>query len=328
MERRPVPGTNLRLTELALGGWLTLGGSVPGAEAQRILHAALDAGINFIDLADSYARGGAEQVVGQFLRGRARDQVVVSSKVFWPMSDAPGDRGLGRGHVHRSIDRTLQRLGTDYLDLYFCHREDRTTPLLETAQAMHDLVVAGKVRAWGTSCWRPRTLRAVHRLCHERRLEPPRVEQPCYSLLDRDIEARLVPLCQELGMAIVVWSPLAGGVLTGKYNDEVPAGSRGAASRFVEQHLRPEVLARVRAFTALCAQRGLSPAAVALSWAAHQPGITSAITGATTAAHVRGNVAAASCVLAATLRAELHALFPPRRRPWWKRVLRQVLGRE
>jgi aryl-alcohol dehydrogenase-like predicted oxidoreductase len=324
METRPIPGTELRVSVLALGGWLTLGERVPDDEALRILHAAADSGINFLDLADVYGKGGAERLVGRFLRERRRESLVISSKVFWPTSDDSRDRGLSRGHIHRSIDRTLARLGTDHVELYFCHREDPGTPLSETVQAMHDLVRAGKVRAWGTSNWRPQTLRAAHALARAHGLEPPRVEQPCYNLLERWIEREVLPTCAELGMAAVVWSPLAGGVLTGKYLDGVPAGSRGAVSRWVADYLQPEARERVRAFVALCGARGLRPETVALAWAMRQPGVTSAIGGATREAQLRGNLAAAQLVLDARLRERLDAIFPPLRRSRWRSALRRA----
>ncbi len=148
MDPRTIPATDIAISPLALGGWLTLGGSLDDAVSLRLLRFAVDQGVTFLDLADVYSAGGAERVVGTFLRESRRTDLVVSSKVFWPTSDDPADRGLSRRHIHASIDRTLQRLGLDHLDLYFCHREDPATPLAETVQAMGDLVAAGKVRAW------------------------------------------------------------------------------------------------------------------------------------------------------------------------------------
>ncbi len=321
VQQHPIPGTDLRVSSLALGGWLTFGGSLSDAESLRILRVAVDAGITFLDLADVYAHGGAERVVGRFLRDTAAERLVVSSKVFWPTSDDPGDRGLSRRHIHASIDRTLQRLGRDSLDLYFCHREDPSVPLAETVQAMGDLVQAGKVRAWGTSCWRAATLRQAHQLAAQLGVPPPRVEQPPYNLFERWIERDIVPACRELGMALVVWSPLAGGALSGKYVDGRPAGSRGATSNWVDDYLRPDRVAAVRAFVALCAERRQAPAAVALAWAMQQPGIASAITGATSESQLCANLAAADLTLDAELRAALDGIFPPPRRSWWRRLL-------
>lgn len=323
MEHRPIPGTDLQIAPLALGGWLTFGGSLDDDTSLRLLQQATAAGVNFLDLADVYAHGAAERVVGRFLRETDADRLVVSSKVFWPMSDDPGDRGLSRRHIHASIDRTLQRLGRGHVDLYFCHREDPGVPLAETVQAMGDLVAMGKVRAWGTSCWQAKTLREAHRLAAQLGVAPPRVEQPKYNLFDRWIELDVVPACQELGIGIVVWSPLASGALTGKYLDGKPAGSRAATSRWVDDYLTPERLAAVRAFVGLCRELGQPPAAVALAWAIAQPGITSAIMGATSEAQLASNLAASRVVVDAELGRRLDAIFPPPRRSWWKRLVRR-----
>ena len=328
MQKRPIPGTDLTVTSLSLGGWLTLGGSLDDDASLRILRAAVERGVNFLDLADVYAHGAAEQVVGRFLREVDGDQLVVSSKVFWPMSDDPGDRGLSRRHIHASIDNTLQRLGRDHLDLYFCHREDPGVPLAETVQAMGDLVAAGKVRAWGTSCWRAATLQQAHQLAQQLGVQPPRVEQPLYNLFDRWIEQEVVPMCAQLDMAIVVWSPLASGALTGKYLNGRPPGSRGATSTWVDDYLTPERTRAVQQFVALCEGRQQKPAAVALAWAMAQPGITSVITGATSEAQLHANLAAADVVVDDALRAQLDAIFPAPRRSGWKRVIQRLLGRD
>lgn len=323
MQLRPIPGTDLAISSLSLGGWLTFGGSLDDATSLRLLHRAAAAGINFLDLADVYAHGGAERVVGKFLREVDADRLVVSSKVFWPMSDDPGDRGLSRRHIHASIDRTLQRLGREQVDLYFCHREDPSVPLAETVQAMGDLVAAGKVRAWGTSCWQAKTLRDAHRLAAQLGVAPPRVEQPKYNLFERWIELDVVPACRELGIGIVVWSPLAGGALTGKYLDGKPAGSRAATSRWVDDYLTPERRTAVGEFRALCRELDRQPAAVALAWAMSQPGITSAIMGATSEAQLDANLAATEVALDASAIRRLDVIFAPPQRAWWKRLLKR-----
>jgi aryl-alcohol dehydrogenase-like predicted oxidoreductase len=324
---RSIPGTELNISSLALGGWLTLGEGVGDAESARILHAAIDGGVTFLDLADVYADGGAERVVGRFLQETDRNRLVVSSKVFWPMGDGPSDRGLGRRHIHASIDGTLARLGIDHLDLYFCHREDPSVPLLETVQAMGDLVQQGKVRAWGTSCWRPSTLREAHRLAQKLGVAPPRVEQPQYSLLVRGVEDDLVPVCQQLGMGLVAFSPMGGGVLSGKYLDGVPAGSRAAESSWLEPFLQPAIVESVRAFVAWCQNSQQDPAAVALAWVMSQPGITSAICGASSEAQIRQNLMAADLALDSATKARIDQWFPVGRRALWKRVLGAVLRR-
>lgn len=328
MQSRPIPGTDLAISPLSLGGWLTFGGSLDDTTSLHILRIAVERGVTFLDLADVYAHGAAERVVGQFLREVDSDHLVVSSKVFWPMSEAPGDRGLSRTHIHTSIDNTLQRLGRDHLDLYFCHREDPSVPLAETVQAMGDLVAAGKVRAWGTSCWRAATLQQAHQLAQQLGVAPPRVEQPPYNLFERSIEQQVVPMCAQLDMAIVVWSPLASGALTGKYLHGKPPGSRGATSRWVDDYLTPERTRAVQQFVALCAARQQTPAAVALAWLMVQPGITSVITGATSETQLLANLAAAEVTIDDALRVQLDTIFPPPRRSGWKRAIKRLLGRE
>jgi aryl-alcohol dehydrogenase-like predicted oxidoreductase len=324
LEYRQIPGTNMQLSSLALGGWLSFGDRTSDEESLRILRAAVDGGVTFLDLADVYASGGAERLVGRFLREVDRQRLLISSKVFWPMSEDPLDRGLSRRHIHESIDRTLDRLGVDELDLYFCHREDPDVSLAETVEAMGDLVKSGKVRAWGTSCWRPSTLREAHRLAAELAVAPPRVEQPPYSLLERDIERGVVAACQALGMALVVFSPLAGGVLTGKYLDGVPRGSRGADSSWVASYMSPAATAKVRAFIDGCRASSLDPAVVALAWAMQRPGITSVITGASCEAQLRRNLRAAQFIVDESLQASLEGWCPIAPRQWWRRLLRRV----
>lgn len=325
MLRRQIPGTPLHVSSLALGGWLTLGDRLDDAASLRLLDAAVSGGIDFLDLADVYGNGGAERVVGEFLRGNPGLELVVSSKVFWPTSDHAEDRGLSRRHIHASIDRTLQRLGRDRLEVYFCHREDPSVPLAETVQAMGDLVVAGKIAAWGTSCWRPTTLRAAHRLADELGVARPCLEQPRYSLLAREIERDVIPCCRELGMGIVAWSPLAGGALTGKYINGTPPGSRGATTHWLDDYLRPRQRRAVRQFVAECERRNVAPAAIALAWVMQQPGITAAIVGATSPTQLRQNLAACELLGSPENMDWAGALFPLPR-PVWRRLLARLLG--
>jgi voltage-dependent potassium channel beta subunit len=325
MQYRALGASGLRVSALSLGGWLTFGGSIEQERTEAILKSALAAGINFIDLADVYARGAAELAVGRALRGLPRAQLVISSKVYWPMSEGCNDRGLSRKHVFESVHASLERLGTSYLDIYFCHREDPEVPLEETVEAMSDLVRSGKVHYWGTSVWRASTLARAHALARDRHWVAPVVEQPRYNLLDRSIEAQVQPQAQRLGMGLVVWSPLAGGVLSGKYNDGIPAGSRGAGTKWLERELQPESLQRVRSFCALAAQRGCTPATLALAWVLQQPGISSAILGATHESQLEENLAALSVPFDAELARALDRLFPPRRPSLARRALQQWL---
>lgn len=310
MNYRSVGASGLRVSSISLGGWLTFGGSIGKKDTQKVVHAALDGGVNFIDLADVYARGAAEEVAGGVLSDLPRHELVVSSKCFWPMSDDPNDRGLSRKHIIESCDRSLQRLRMDYLDLYFCHREDPDTPLVETVRAMHHLVEQGKVLYWGTSCWSAERLRETHRLCDQHGWHAPIVEQPQYSLLHRDPENTVEPACHELGMGLVVWSPLAGGALTGKYNDGVPEGSRGATTSWLDSHLNEDGLERLRAFAHLADEAGCKPAQLALAWLLSCRTVSSVITGATRGKQVKENLGALEVDVDDALAARLDELFP------------------
>jgi len=327
MNYRTIAGTEISISRIALGGWLTLGDALAPATSLQLLHGARELGINFFDLADVYGNGGAERVVGQFLREVPRQQVVISSKVFWPTSDDPADRGLSRRHILQSIDRSLQRLGTDYLDIYFCHREDPTVPLAETIGAMGELIAAGKIRTWGTSCWRPANLRQAHKLARELGVDPPRIEQPPYNLLERSIENDVLPVCSSLGMAVAVWSPLAGGVLTGKYLGGTPAGSRAATSRWLERHLAPAHQQQVRNFAAVCQRQKCDMAMTALGWVLETPGVDCAITGATSLGQVRNNIVASDLRLSPELIKALGRCFPRPRTSTIKRILMRLLWR-
>ena len=310
MNYRKMGRTGLKISSVSIGGWLTLGGSVDAEGSARILRRAVDGGVNFIDLADVYSAGAAEEVAGAAIRGVDRASLVLSSKVFGRMGDGPNQRGLSRKHIIESCEASLRRIGTDYLDLYFCHRSDPETPLEETVRAMDDLVHQGKVHYWGTSVWPADLLDGAHDLCDRRGFYPPLVEQPQYSLLERGIEASVLPAARRLGMGLVVWSPLAGGLLTGKYDDGVPAGSRGAETRWLDDKLDGDVQQRLKAFSALAREAGVTPAQLALAWILRNDAITSVITGATSTAQVESNLEAAEVDLSDDLVQRVEALFP------------------
>ena len=316
MEYRRVGRSGLRVSALSIGGWLTIGGTVDTTHSCRIFHAAVDGGMNFIDLADVYALGAAEKAAGAFLDeftggGRSRSDLVISSKVFWPTGEGPNDRGLSRKHVIESCEKSLRRLNTDYVDIYFAHRFDPETPLEETARAMDDLIRAGKALYWGTSCWTASQLTEVVSLCDRLGLHRPIVEQPRYNLIDRDIERDSVQTtAQALGVGLVVWSPLAQGLLSGKYDRGCPEGSRGAMTNWLDRVLTEENLDRVRALGEIAAELGTSTAALSLAWLSHQPGITSVITGATRVEQVEANLRAAELTLDARVQERIAGLFP------------------
>jgi voltage-dependent potassium channel beta subunit len=312
MPYRRLGRSGLKVSALSLGGWTTFGASVTDEVTTRtLLLQAFDAGINFFDIADVYARGEAERRMGAVLRDLPRHELVLSSKVFWPMSDAPNDRGLSRKHIIESVEKSLKRIGTDYLDLYFCHRYDVDVPLEETARAMDDLVHQGKILYWGTSEWTGAQLRDAHALADRRNLYAPVVEQPQYSLLARQkVERDVSPQAQSLGMGLVVWSPLASGLLTGKYDDGIPAGSRLDRIEWLRDGLLlPEKLDRVRRFGAVAADLGVSRARLAIAWAMCQPGISSVILGATSTTQLGENLGALDVPMTTELSLRLAAIF-------------------
>lgn len=314
MTYRPLGRCGTKVSTFSLGGWTTFGGSITDqALTTSIVRAAFDAGVNFLDLADVYARGACETVVGRAVQDLPRHQLVLSTKCFWPMSEGVNDRGLSRKHVFESIHASLRRLGTDYVDLLFCHRFDAETPLEETVRAMDDLVRQGKVLHWGTSEWTGAQMRDAHRIADRRNGYAPQVEQPQYSLLVRSkVETDVLPAARELGMGVVVWSPLASGLLTGKYDDGVPPGTRLARIDWLREKLRTgESLARVRAFGEVAAQAGVSRTRLALAWAAAREGVSSVILGATSVEQLRDNLGALEVKVDDALRAKLDEVFPP-----------------
>lgn len=311
MKYRALGKSGLKVSEVSIGGWLTFGKSVGDDTAHDILRAAIDHGVNFIDVADIYARGESERVVGALIQDYKRSDLVISSKVFWPMSDNVNDRGLSRKHIMESVEKSLRRLETDYLDIYFCHRWDDEAPIEETVRAMDDLVRQGKILYWGTSMWSADQLAQAHDVAARHNAYAPRVEQPRYNLLHREIEGGVLPRADALGMGLVVWSPLAQGILTGKYNDGVPEGSRAATSSWLEGDLTEANLERVRAFCALAEEAGTTPAKLALAWCLTRPQVSSVITGATRVSQVEDNVAAHALALDDDLVTRIDELFVP-----------------
>ncbi len=295
MEYRRVGNSGLRVSEISLGAWLTFGASVNEDVTRDCVKAALESGINFLDLADIYALGEAERTVGRVIRdlGVRRQDLVLSSKVYWPMSEGINDRGLSRKHIMESIEASLRRLGTDYLDLYFCHRYDPDTPVEEVVRAMDDLVHQGKVLYWGTSVWSAAQIESAVGAAEAVHAYRPQVEQPRYNMLDRHIEPEIVPVCDRHGIGLTVFSPLAQGLLTGKYNEGVPPESRGATSHWLDRELTLENLMRVRALSRLALDWGLTPSQLALAWILRLPQVCAVITGASNARHVLDNVRAA-----------------------------------
>ena len=297
MRYRPLGGSGCQVSSLALGSWLTLGSSVDQPTTTALVRAALDGGVNFLDTADIYARGEAELALGKAITGVRRQDLVLATKVFWPMSENVNDKGLSRKHVMESCHASLRRLGTDYVDLYQCHRADPGTPVEETVRAMEDLIRAGKVLYWGVSVWTASQIESACAAADRTGGYRPITNQPEYSYVQRSIEAEIVPTCARLGMGQIVWSPLAQGLLTGKYaGGRIPAGSRAAdeqRNRFLKPLLTPGNLARAAHVASVAADLGLTPAQLALAWVLRRPEISAAIVGATRIEQLKENLGAA-----------------------------------
>mgnify|MGYP000960656532 FL=1 len=315
MRYRRVGDSGLRVSALSLGGWTTFGMSVSDPEQTRaLITTAYDNGINFFDIADSYGRGAAERAMGEVFKEFPRNTLVISSKVYWPISDDVNDRGLSRKHIMESIDRSLRNIGTDYLDLYFCHRYDTETPTEETVRAMDDLIHQGKILYWGTSEWTDEQIQEALDICEDYGLYRPIVEQPQYNLLHRQrVEETILPLAEEAGIGLVVWSPLGGGLLTGKYDNGLPEDSRLARNESMAQSmLREEVLDAVRQLKPIADELGITRAQLAIAWVLRQPGVSSAITGATKISQLEETLKAVEIELDASVLEHLDELFPAR----------------
>jgi voltage-dependent potassium channel beta subunit len=315
MKHRRLGRSGIRVSEVVLGSWLTYGSGVDETEAKACVRAALDAGITTFDTADVYALGRAEEILGRALSGIPRKDLVLATKVYWPTGKGENDRGLSRKHVVESCHASLARLGVDYVDVYQCHRFDPEVPLEETVRAMEDLVRAGKALAWGVSMWTGEQIVEGLRVARAVGGYGPVCNQPEYSLLERSIEAEVLPASRREGVGQWAFSPLAQGVLTGKYTGGArPAGSRGAdaqRNRFMTDDLAPAVLERVDRFVALAKEAGTTPARLALAWCLAQPGVDAVVVGATRPDQIAENAAASGLAVEPALLRRLDALFPP-----------------
>ncbi|MEM8697057.1 MAG: aldo/keto reductase family protein [Pseudomonadota bacterium] len=293
MQYRQLGSSDLEVSEIALGTWLTTGVGIEKETAIACIDRAFDLGINFIDTANAYGRGASESVIGEALKDRARDSYVLATKIYFPMSDA--DRGLSREQILKQIDASLERLQTDYVDLYQCHRYDEDTPLEETMTALTDIVKAGKVRTIGFSEWEPDQIRAALDMVPD--FAKFVSSQPQYSLLWRRPEKAVIPLCKENGISQIVWSPLGQGVLTGKYDADSPPpeDSRAASDDmggFMERLMKPEVIRGVDEIKPLVDEAGCTMAQFALAWVLREPNVASAIVGASRPEQLDDNAAA------------------------------------
>ncbi|NDJ89434.1 aldo/keto reductase family protein [Mycolicibacter kumamotonensis] len=313
MEFRYLGNSGLQISEITYGNWLTHGSQVENDVATACVHAALDAGITTFDTADVYANGAAEEVLGAALQGRRRSSVEIFTKVYWPIGPAPlgrNDTGLSRKHIMEAIDGSLRRLGTDYVDLYQAHRYDSFTPLEETMQAFADIVRAGKALYIGVSEWTAEQIRQAHGLARQLCISLIS-SQPQYSMLWRVIEPEVVPTCQELGLGQIVWSPMAQGVLSGKYlpGQPPPAGSRATdekgGANFIKRFMTDEVLTRVQQLAPIAAELELTTAQLAIAWVLQNDNVAAALVGASRPEQVTENVKASGVRIPAELLARI-----------------------
>ncbi|HTX63851.1 MAG TPA: aldo/keto reductase family protein, partial [Acidimicrobiales bacterium] len=297
MEYRHLGRSGLVVSALAYGNWITHGGQVEEDAARACVHKALDLGITTFDTADVYAQGRAEEILGRALKGQRRESLEILTKVYWPTGPGPNDRGLARKHVAESVHTSLRHLQTDYVDVYQAHRYDFEAPLEETLRAFDDLVRQGKVLYVGVSEWSAEQIESALQIADDMGFDRLVSNQPEYSLLWRVIEAEVVPLCEREGIGQIVWSPLAQGVLTGKYRpgEPLPPGSRATSTSggsFIADLLTDDVLEPVQEFAALARAAGHTPAAVALAWVLSNPNVSAAILGATRPEQLEENVKA------------------------------------
>ncbi|MFE9652299.1 aldo/keto reductase family protein [Micromonospora sp. NPDC006431] len=316
MEFRHLGRSGLMVSEISYGNWITHGSQVEEQAAAACVRAALDTGITTFDTADVYAGTKAEEVLGRALKGERREGLEIFTKVFWPTGPGRNDRGLSRKHIMESINGSLRRLQTDYVDLYQAHRYDYSTPLEETMEAFADVVHSGKAHYIGVSEWKASQIREAHQLARELRI-PLVSSQPQYSMLWRVIETEVIPTCEELGVGQIVWSPMAQGVLSGKYlpGQPPPVGSRATDEKsgagFIAKWLGDEVLTRVQRLKPLAEQAGLTMPQLAIAWVLQNPNVSSAIVGASRPEQVHDNVKAAGVKLDADLLKAIDEIVEP-----------------
>jgi aryl-alcohol dehydrogenase-like predicted oxidoreductase len=314
MQYRYLGNSGFKVSELIYGNWLTHATQIENDAAYATVHAALDGGITTFDTADVYANQAAEVVLGEALKGQRREGLEILTKVYWPVSEKkPNDTGLSRKHIMESINGSLKRLQTDYVDLYQAHRFDVETPLEETMQAFADIVRQGKALYIGVSEWNAEQIRAGHKLSKELGFQLIS-SQPQYSMLWRVIEAEVIPTCEELGISQIVWSPMAQGVLTGKYlpGQPVPENSRAANEKvnsFIQKLLTDEVLTKVQELKPIAEELGVTMAQFALAWVLQNKNVSSAIVGATTPDQIKSNLGAVGVEIPAEVMAKVTDIF-------------------
>jgi voltage-dependent potassium channel beta subunit len=299
MHYRRLGRSGLKVSEISLGSWVTFGTQVDEKKAVSLLQAAYEHGINYFDNADIYADGKAEIIMGQAIKDLPRTELVLSSKVFWPTSTGPNGRGLSRKHIMESVHASLKRMNVDYLDLYFCHRYDPDTPIEEVVRTMNILIQQGKILYWGTSEWEASHVARAYGIARQYNLIPPAMDQPQYNLLHRKrVEDQLMPLCRELGIGLTTFSPLAYGILTGKYNEGIPEGSRASLENYgwVRDRITPERIERVKKLQTIAKDLGVTSGQLAIAWILRRKEVSTVITGASHPEQLDENLGAAGIV--------------------------------
>lgn len=299
MHYRRLGRSGLKVSEISLGSWITFGNQVDEKTASDLIHFAYDHGVNYFDNADVYADGMAEIVMGKAIRDLPRESLVISSKVFWPTMPGPNGRGLSRKHITESIHASLKRLDLDYVDLYFCHRFDPDTPLEEVVFTMTHLIEQGKILYWGTSEWTAAQISQAFGIARQYNLIPPTMEQPQYSMFHRKrVEDEIAPLAKELGFGLTTFSPLYFGILTGKYNDGIPQGSRATLEdmSWMQENLTPERISTVKELGVIAKDLGITQAQLAIAWVLRRKVVSSVINGATRIPQLEENLGAAEAV--------------------------------
>ena len=305
--------SGLEVSALSFGSWLTFGSDLDRAGATALLRRAFDRGVNFFDNAEGYRAGEAERLMGAALRDLPRSDYVVSTKIFWG-GEGPNKVGLSRKRIHEGVAASLARLGCDHVDLLFCHRPDPATPIEETVRAMDLVIRRGQALYWGTSEWSADQITEAHRIARELGAFPPTMEQPQYHLFHRlRVEVEYAPLYERFGLGTTTWSPLASGVLTGKYQSGIPAGSRLEKTPWLAPRFTPEIRGRVAEFLRLAGELGVAPAPLAIAFCLAHPRVSTVILGATSAAQLDENLEALSVLplLTPEVRARLAAISGP-----------------
>ena len=284
MHYRRLGQSGLKVSEISLGTWVTFGNQIDENTAISLIKEAFDQGINYFDNADMYANGQAELVMGKAIADMPREELVISSKVFWPTMKGPNGRGLSRKHISESINASLKRLGTEYVDLYFCHRFDPDTPVEEVVRTMTDLVHQGRILYWGTSEWEASQIMQAYGTARQFGLIPPTMDQPQYNIFHRKrVEDEVMPVTRELGLGLTTFSPLYHGVLSGKYNNGIPKGSRASLEDYgwIRDRITPERIEIVKCLTGVANDLDITPAQLAIAWVLRRKEVSSVITGAT-----------------------------------------------